>query len=440
LIATLGYPVPFETIVALNPFGSPDRAKDSDNSEEEDTEQPSTALPLLVSALQELERRGLLQWDRQKNRYDLHPVVRGYAFDLLEQPERTDISNRIVDHFESKIPDRYLDLKTLGDVQQSITIMRALIQADRLDDAAEFYESDFSNALMFSIEEYHEILALVKPLFPNGFKSLPKVTTISAQSNLLNDVGLALTALNRLPEAWESFTEAIRLDIAESDVGVLRAHLSNLAIMDSLANHLARSIVAAQLALTITETIKDQEALAVSHLRLMSAYATIGLFDLAESEYSAFRLLPTPWSWARYRPGDVEYQLCWLRFYQHTLTTELVDQAEAMALAGNNRPILRRLRRLRGELRLQAGDPLSAITEFEHGIEMAQTVGIPMGVVEGRLALAKAQIGERQRATEICDRIRDLADPPHLELAETYAELEVTDREREHAVAGYSWA
>jgi tetratricopeptide (TPR) repeat protein len=439
-IATLGYPVPFDTIAVLNPFSCPDSAEDTETSREKDSGQPSDALPRLVSALQELERRGLLQWDRQKNRYDLHPVVRGYAFDVLEQRERTDISNRIVDHFESKPPDRYSDVKTLADVQQSITIIRALIHADRLDDATEFFSGDFARALLFSIEDYHEILALLKPVFPNGFQALPKVAAVRHQRYLLNEAGLALRGLNRLSEARESFTEGLRLEIAESNGTETRIRLTNLALTDIDDNRVARSLAAFQLACTLSETIQDQQSLARSHCDLMATYAETGFFELAESEYAAFRQLPMPTSWATYRPGDIEALLCRLRFYQGSLTSELLNQAEAAAHAGNNRRRLRLLSGLRGELALQAGEPLSAIAEFERAIEMAQTVGIPSGVFEASLALAKACSGEQQQAAEICDRLRDLPDPPHLELAETYAQLGVTERAREHALAGYLWA
>ena len=54
------------------------------------------------AALAELEDRGLLQWDRAANTYDLHPVVRAYAFDILEEGERTRAFGAIGDHFASR--------------------------------------------------------------------------------------------------------------------------------------------------------------------------------------------------------------------------------------------------------------------------------------------------------------------------------------------------
>lgn len=116
-----------------------------------------------------------------------------------------------------------------------------------------------------------------------------------------------------------------------------------------------------------------------------------------------------------------------------------MDTAEVITRAGNKRRGLRNLLQLWGELALQHRKSSAAITEFERAIEMGQTVGIRVGVLEARWALAKAHNGELQQAAEICDRLRDLPLPPHVDLAETYGQIGVIDRTREHALAGYSW-
>jgi tetratricopeptide (TPR) repeat protein len=427
-IAALGYPVPFETIAVLNPIVFHDPIRETGTSHEDEARSLED-LPRLISALQELERRGLLQWDRQKNRYDLHPVVRGYAFDVLEKPERRDIGNQIVDYFESK-PSDYAKLGTLADAQQSITIMRALVQADRLDDAGRFFLGDFSHALLFSLEEYHEVLALLKPMFPNGFQALPSVTTAVDQASLLNDVANALHGLNRYSESRESLSEALRIVIAESDHAEVRRLLSNWARVDEDDHHMVRSLNAFELAVSIAEVIQDRDARTRLHFDLMGIYIDTGFFERAESEYETFRQLPIPPD-QFISMGEMEARLCWLRFCQGSLTTELIDSAKSAAHLVNNRHTLRALSQLQGDAALKGGDPVSAIIEYERSIEMAQTVGIPASDIEGRLALAKVQTDEPHEATEICKRLEELPDPPHLELAEAYLQLGVTDRARD---------
>jgi hypothetical protein len=184
-IAALPDAAPFETVEALSPFKG-----------------KAEAISKLVMALQDLERRGLLQWDRGKNSYDLHPVIRGYAFDALGDTDKVAISNQIVDHFQSRPRDRYDNAKTLADLRQSINIFRALVQAGRLDAAASFYRGAFSDSLMFDLEAYREILKLLRPLFPDGFRDPPRgVEESSDRSYLLNDAGLALGMLGRSNDA-----------------------------------------------------------------------------------------------------------------------------------------------------------------------------------------------------------------------------------------------
>jgi len=56
----------------------------------------------LVDSLQVLESRGLLYWDRKMNRYDLHPIVKRYAYDRLTASDRTTTHNHLRDYFAAK--------------------------------------------------------------------------------------------------------------------------------------------------------------------------------------------------------------------------------------------------------------------------------------------------------------------------------------------------
>lgn len=408
------------------------------------SEEVRQALPRLISALRELEKRGLLQWDRQKNTYDLHPVVRGYAFDVLEQPERVDICGLIADHFRSKPADRYGETKTLEDVQQSMNIFRALVQAGRLNDALQFYRGDFANALSYSIEAYHEIVALLKPLFPDGFAQLPsRLYWTSDQSYLLNNAAVALIMLGRLPEARGALTVKLRLNLRDDrDQQHLRVCLTNLGETLRDENKLAQAQAAFELAFELTEVSEDLKGMARCQWHLMTTYRIIGQFKKARAAYNAFQKLPTPTNRAIYRAGDTEGELCWLSFYEGTLSDKQLDEAEALARAGNSRTTLRSLIRLRGELALERGAAAPAITAFESVIEMTQAVGLAVGGFEARLALAKARAEERESARDICDRLHESEKPPHVELAAAYLELGDYDRARWHALIGYSeaWA
>jgi len=422
-IAALPDPAVFETVEALSPFKG-----------------QAEAISKLVRALRDLEHRGLLQWDRGKNSYDLHPVVRGYAFDALGETEKVDISNQIVDHFQSRPRDRYDNAKTLADLQQSINIFRALVQAGRLDDAASFYRGDFSNALLFSVEAYREILRLLKPLFPGGFQNPPRgVKKSSDRSYLLNSAGIALDNLGRTADAEAAYSASLRIAIDDGDGIEARTRLSNLAICYLQASP-ARSIAAHELDLDLAEALRNQEYIARAHLDLMWQRAGIGLFERAEFSYAAFRNLPTPVNRAIYRSGDAERQLCWLRFFRGMLTDQLLRDAESAVAVGNTGFLTRNLCQLRGEFALQRGNFLEAIVSFQNHIEMTQAAGMSASDVELRLAVALTKNGDLEQVRRILDRVRQLA--PDVDLAELYLELGDREKARNHALAAYpkAWA
>lgn len=490
-IAALGGAVPFDTVAALNPFlpPAPDTSDETvqfesfrlerlrsllehaANEAERDwiaqqigevrariaqaeagrvahlraveayrVDEACNPVPKLITALKDLEQRGLLQWDRKGNSYDLHPVVRGYAFDVLEQTERIAISNRIVDHFQSQPPDVYAKARTLADVQQSINIFRALVQARRLDEAAAFYTGEFAQALIFSLELYHEVLALLKPLFPEGFHRPPSALIgRHALANLLNDAAIALHELQRFSDAQVAYEASLYLSVAENNPYNINTSLDNLSSFFFDQGHIAASFAAIQLALELAQALEEAEYVAVIQLHIMDHYYSAGQLEQAEAAYAAFRQLPTPTNYATYRPGGAELRSCWLRFYQGRLNDDDLDQAQA-AMQRRNRPGLRSLTRLRGELALQRGNVSAAISMFERAIEMHQVVGLPVADLEARLALTKAISGDREQAREICDRLHELSEPPHVWLAVAYLEVGAAERAREHILVGYEWA
>ncbi|MBV9960582.1 MAG: DUF4062 domain-containing protein [Acidobacteria bacterium] len=496
-IAALGYAVGFETVEALNPFMPPpperQRSKSiplwlgSNNSvfrrvlswakrlpasdenddylirleqyhkaeeereaaylraveEYQKSEEVQQALPRLISALDDLEKRGLLQWDRQNNSYDLHPVVRGYAFDVLEQSERVDICDSIADHFRSKPKDRYGETRTVADVQQSMNIFRALVQAGRFDQAINFYRGDFANALSYSIEAYHEILALLKPFFPGGFAYPPLgCSRTSDESYLLNNAAVALIELGRLPEARAALTAKLPLNLRERDWQNIRICLTNMGETYRDENKLSQAHDAFELAFELAQATIIFEDMARCQWYLMGLYRIIGQLEKAQAACDAFSRRPISTNRAIYRAGEIESELCWLSFYRGVLTVEQLDDADAVARSGNSRTILRSLAHLRGELALERDDMALAGAAFESAIEMGQAVGLAVGHFEARLALVKARVGERAQSRELCDRLHELEKPPHLELAPAYLELGEVERAREHALQGYSeaWA
>ena len=116
------------------------------------------------AALAELEDRGLLQWDRSANTYDLHPVVRAYAFDLLEEGDRKRAFSAIGDHFVSRPPEN------AQEATESRTCRTASRSSARLPEPGaaarprNFLRGKLSEALLFTVAAHHTLIELLTPL------------------------------------------------------------------------------------------------------------------------------------------------------------------------------------------------------------------------------------------------------------------------------------
>ena len=84
----------------------------------------------------ELEDRGLLGWDRRANRYDLHPIVRGVAWNGLDPAAQQGVYAGLHGYFESlpKIDD-WQKVESLEDLTPAIELYNTLIGLGRYDDA-----------------------------------------------------------------------------------------------------------------------------------------------------------------------------------------------------------------------------------------------------------------------------------------------------------------
>ena len=136
----------------------------------------------LTDSVRDLERRGLLQYDRHTRRYDLHPVVRGIAAGDLQPEEKNGYGQRVVDHFSEQAHSSYEEAETLDDVRDGLNVVRTLLKMGRYQQSFEVYRDDLSRALLFNLEANAEILSLLRPFFQQGWAALPEAVDRSSGS------------------------------------------------------------------------------------------------------------------------------------------------------------------------------------------------------------------------------------------------------------------
>src|SRR4029077_6710838 len=94
--------------------------------------------------VRDLELRGLLQYDAQAKRYDLHPVVRGIAAGRLQPEDKDRYGQRVIDHFSRHAFSPYTHAQTLDDVRPALRVVRVLLRLGRYREAANVYQGNLA--------------------------------------------------------------------------------------------------------------------------------------------------------------------------------------------------------------------------------------------------------------------------------------------------------
>ena len=140
----------------------------------------------LDAALEELEARGLLLRDPDGERYDLHPIVRQYAYDRLA--DKAGVHGRLREYFEARpAPEQ---VETLADLAATIELYWHTVDAGRLDAAFTLLRDRLiPNQLHYRFGAYDRMIELLGALFPEGEDQPPMLASESAQAWALYSLG-----------------------------------------------------------------------------------------------------------------------------------------------------------------------------------------------------------------------------------------------------------
>jgi tetratricopeptide (TPR) repeat protein len=142
----------------------------------------------LDDALTELEDRGLIGWDREANRYDAHPIVRGVVWHLTDAKDQRAVYLALEAHFEPMtVPDTE-NVETLADLAPAIEHYHTLVGLRRFDDAWALFRRRLELATLYRLAAHRERLAWLEQLFPQG-------PTFSSELKDERNWGSALNAL-----------------------------------------------------------------------------------------------------------------------------------------------------------------------------------------------------------------------------------------------------
>ena len=235
----------------------------------------------LDAALDELEARGLLLRDPDGERYDLHPIVRQYAYDRLA--DKAGVHGRLREYFEARpAPER---VETLADLAPTIELYWHTVGAGRFDPACDLYYERLSQPLYFRFGAYERAIELLGALFPDGEDRPPRLESESDQAWTLNGLANSYSRSGQPRRAVLLSQMDIEIDEKRGYKKGVAISLGNLAHMAQLPlGRLEAAEGTLRGSIELCREIADEFWEAVGHQELGRLLAYRGRFAEAERE------------------------------------------------------------------------------------------------------------------------------------------------------------
>lgn len=444
-VAAFRYPVDYAALVALNPFSQPLRgeaappSRPHESGEAQVRYDEEAALARLHRALSELEERGLVQWDRVHNRYDLHPVVRAFAYGRLE--DKSETFARLRSYFEALPAEDGDQVQDVSDLRRTLEIYHALVESSLFDQAADLYRDRLTDVLFYTLGAYTMMVELLTPLFPHGFAAPPALTRPRAQGFTLNSLAMAFHGLGEFSQAQTLYGVGIHLDLQARDAQNLDASLNNLG--ESLFDE-GRYLAAAERAFVIERDLAtamaDQQRQDEAWSQLIGVYALTGAWEAGERAYATVLASPNE---VTKRESLVSLFAAQLRFGQGKDATTLLDATLAQARSNRFPRAEREARRLQGEVALGRGDLVLAEEAWQAALAIAQQQSQPLGPYLADLARLRARQGHAALARElIAEALAHGGRGVALAATDVYLAVGDTTQAARHALPTYTeaWA
>jgi tetratricopeptide (TPR) repeat protein len=136
--------------------------------------------------LHDLVERGLLHFDEKNKKFDLHPIVRRYAYDRFTAHQRIDAHIVLVDYFEAipKLPK----VEKLEDLALVIELYHHMVGAGNLDEALKLFYDRINQPTYYQFGAYQLRIELLRALFLDGEDKPPRLKNEAWQAWALNEL------------------------------------------------------------------------------------------------------------------------------------------------------------------------------------------------------------------------------------------------------------
>jgi predicted MPP superfamily phosphohydrolase len=238
---------------------------------------PSDDDDLLKEALRELIDRNLITFDQEQGLYNLHPVIREYAYKNLIDKES----------IHSQLRDFYLSasnpssVKSIEDLKDTIELYHHTVKACLYDEALEIYSEKLNRVLYYQLGAFQIIIKLLKGLFPDGEDSPPRLEKKNNQGWVLNSLALCYGNVGQLRHAESIFSIALPFAQNEKDKATAFANLSDIQLN---LGELKAAEESLHLKIGISKSLNDIKGESVARMLLSRILAYCGDLVKANKE------------------------------------------------------------------------------------------------------------------------------------------------------------
>jgi len=237
----------------------------------------------LRKTLNGLRERGFLFFDSEAKRYDLHPIVRQYAYDHLV--DKTAVHRRLKDYFTAAPASNEDWVETLGDLEPVIELYHHTLRAGLFDEARELFRDRLVSPLYYRFGAYQTVIELLGALFPDGEKAPPRLKQASDQAWTMNALANAYGLAGLPRRAVPLYEMQTQIRDKADDKRNLAIGLGNLAYNLVMVGELAAAEENLRRRIALCREIGDDFKEAIGHRELGRLLAYHAVFDKAEAAF-----------------------------------------------------------------------------------------------------------------------------------------------------------
>lgn len=256
-IACFRSPITFDALKSIVGRNKEYRRKEDSIrvSKTTDSDLSSREFAVFDENLKILEDRGLLHWDRKSNKYDLHPIVRRYAYERLTANDRSETHSRLRDYFAAiPLSDRP---KTISELTPIIELYHHCVHACQYMEAFSILKYRLNDPLYKNGGEYILFIELVEALLSSGLDILSDQDQ-HAISWLLNKLALCYNRTGRSIDAEVAFRKNISIREKMGYLPGVAIGLGNLSEVLVRIGRLKEATEVLERKIAITKQIGDQ--------------------------------------------------------------------------------------------------------------------------------------------------------------------------------------